>query len=345
MKTTLARLTKATLAVNATVWFLAVPVLAQQATERTPGGGAQGATSHAGSAPSGGSTASSAPASGGGNSQPSGGGSTGGGGYSGRAESGGSNRGGATGGSGHGMPRGGDDRAGSGARATGGAGATSSGGSGATSGGGSGSGATNGPTQGMGGRQGTGRATPRDGSGAGVGTGTGAGNGTGDGVPTYARPRDGHNPVGTAVPRGTVPAAPTGGGGGIYNPGYYGGYGYYDPWGYGYGDAYGGGYSGYYGGYNDPWYGGYPTYPQSTYTSTDEGSLKLKIKPRQAEVYVDGYSVGVVDDFDGMFQRLHLDSGTHRIEVRAPGFEPLEFEVRITPEHTTTYTGELKKIQ
>jgi hypothetical protein len=147
-----------------------------------------------------------------------------------------------------------------------------------------------------------------------------------------------------ARPRGSVPTAPPTGGVGIFVPGgYYGGYGYYDPWGYGYGGA---GYGGYYGGYYDPWYGGYPTYPQSSYTSsTDEGSLKLKIKPRQAEVYVDGYFVGVVDDFDGVFQRLHIDSGAHRIEVRANGYEPLEFEVRITPEHTTTYTGELRKIQ
>jgi len=71
----------------------------------------------------------------------------------------------------------------------------------------------------------------------------------------------------------------------------------------------------------------------------------LKIKPREAEVYVDGYFVGVVDNFDGMFQRLHLDSGAHRIEIRAPGYEILDFDVRITPEHTTTYTGELKRIQ
>ena len=133
---------------------------------------------------------------------------------------------------------------------------------------------------------------------------------------------------------------PPAGGGGIFIPGggYYGGYGYYDPWGYSSG-------YGYYGGYSDPWYGGYPTYPQSSYTSSDEGSLKLKIKPRQAEVYVDGYFVGVVDDFDGIFQRLHVESGPHRIEVRANGYETLEFEVRITPEHTTTYTGELKRVQ
>jgi len=131
---------------------------------------------------------------------------------------------------------------------------------------------------------------------------------------------------------------PPPGGGAIFIPGggCYGGYGYYDPW--------GGAYSGYYGGYYDPWFGGYPAYPQASYTSSDEGSLKLKIKPRQAEVYVDGYFVGVVDDFDGIFQRLHVESGPHRIEVRASGYETLEFEVRITPEHTTTYTGELKKV-
>ena len=68
------------------------------------------------------------------------------------------------------------------------------------------------------------------------------------------------------------------------------------------------------------------------------------MKPRDAEVYVDGYYAGVVDDFDGIFQRLHLDSGPHRIEVRAPGYEPLVFDVRITPDHTTTYQGEMKRI-
>ena len=140
---------------------------------------------------------------------------------------------------------------------------------------------------------------------------------------------------------------PPAGGGGIFIPGgYYGGYGYYDPWGYGSGYGYGG--AGYYGGYYDPWYGGYPVVDmQSSYSSPsndDEGSLRLKIKPRNAEVYVDGYYTGLVDDFDGIFQRLHLDSGPHRIEVRAAGYETLTFEVRITPDHTTTYQGEMKRL-
>jgi hypothetical protein len=123
--------------------------------------------------------------------------------------------------------------------------------------------------------------------------------------------------------------------------GYYGGY--YDPW------WYGPGYSGSYGGYYDPWYGGYPTYyPQGgggygTYQD-DEGLLRLKIKPREAEVYVDGAFVGVVDQFDGAFQRLHIESGVHRVEIRAPGYEPLVIDVRISADRLTTYQGELKRI-
>jgi len=58
-------------------------------------------------------------------------------------------------------------------------------------------------------------------------------------------------------------------------PGYYGDY---YPWGYG-----GFGVGGYYGGYYDPWYygGGY----QGSYDGY-EGRLRLKVKPRQAEVFV-----------------------------------------------------------
>ena len=157
------------------------------------------------------------------------------------------------------------------------------------------------------------------------------------GVPPHARPRDGNEPItGTAVPRGSVPP-PTGGGPVVVT-----GYPYSYPWWFG-GAGY---YGGYYGGYYDPWFGGYDPQPGYSGTSlSDEGALRLKIKPREAEVYVDGYYVGIVDDFDGIFQKLHIESGNHRIEVRAPGYEPLTFDVRITPDHSTTYHGELKKIQ
>ena len=73
--------------------------------------------------------------------------------------------------------------------------------------------------------------------------------------------------------------------------------------------------------------------------------LRLKIEPRQAQVYVDGYYVGVVDSFDGVFQKLGLDGGGHKVELKADGFEPLEFEVLITPGETVTYKGEMKRIK
>ena len=158
-----------------------------------------------------------------------------------------------------------------------------------------------------------------------------------------------------------MPPPPAGGGGTIVTGGvgyypwwWYGGAGFWGAY-YGYGNYYGYGspfgassYSGYY----DPWFGGYPDMQDAapsgggTFVPTlDEGALRLKIKPRDAEVYVDGFFVGVVDDFDGMFQKLHIESGTHRIEVRASGYETLTVEVRITPDHATTYQGELKRIK
>ena len=121
------------------------------------------------------------------------------------------------------------------------------------------------------------------------------------------------------------------------NGGYYGG-GFY-PWGYG-----GLGFGGFYGGSYDPWWddGGYAP---GAYWGSLEGALRIKMKPREAEVYVDGYYAGHVDDFDGVFQRLRVESGPHRIEVRLDGYEPVMFDVRLQPDRTLSYGGELKKIQ
>jgi hypothetical protein len=130
----------------------------------------------------------------------------------------------------------------------------------------------------------------------------------------------------------------TGGGTVIFVPG---GYGFY-PWGYG-----GLGFGGYYGGYYyDPFdtFGPYATYYPSQ-SADDDGALRIKVKPRKASVYVDGYFVGHVDDFDGVLQRLHLSSGPHRIEIRQSEYESLTFDVNIVRDETVTYHGELRKIQ
>jgi PEGA domain-containing protein len=160
----------------------------------------------------------------------------------------------------------------------------------------------------------------------------------GDAVPPYSRPREGRTATGEAVAR----RPGSGGGHTIIVPGGYYGNGFY-PWGWG-----GLGFGGYYGGYYDPWgydsYG-YGPYQSYGYSSGYEGALRLKVKPRDASVFVDGYFAGRVDEFDGIFQRLHLEAGPHRVEIREDGYEPLTLEVRIQPDRTVTYSGELKRVQ
>jgi hypothetical protein len=91
--------------------------------------------------------------------------------------------------------------------------------------------------------------------------------------------------------------------------------------------------------FGDPWYGyGYPwgPYPRpyGYYGFEPEGSLRIEVTPRDAEVYVDGYYAGTVDDFDGTFQRLHIETGEHEIEVYKEGFRPFRQKVYLTPDNT-----------
>jgi hypothetical protein len=108
--------------------------------------------------------------------------------------------------------------------------------------------------------------------------------------------------------------------------------------------VYGGYYGGYYGGtYGaDPWPGGPPP-DDPPAAGDDQGALRLKVKPVEASVYVDGDYVGIVDQFNGVFQRLPLVSGPHLIELRAPDYETLSFDVLIQPGQSVTYHGEMTR--
>lgn len=158
--------------------------------------------------------------------------------------------------------------------------------------------------------------------------------GSGNTDSTVTRPRDGRTAVGQAVAR---PPYAAGGGTTVIVTG--GGYGGYYPWGYG-GLGFGG-YSGYY----DPWwydpyspvYGGGGNYDY-------DGALRLKVKPRDASVYVDGYYAGHVDDFDGVFQKLKIEPGPHRVQLTLDGYETLDFDVRIDPDRKITYSGKMKEL-
>jgi hypothetical protein len=180
-------------------------------------------------------------------------------------------------------------------------------------------------------------------------------------VPNWSRPRGDRPVTGTAVGRVGPPPDPDRDdrGGRYYSPYYYspyysyGGYPYYGygylyypyTFGVGYGLYSGLGWNPYFGEPYDPYYSGSGGYSAGIYNTSEQGHLKLKVKPRNAKVYVDGFFIGMVDEFDGAFQKLALNSGRHKVEVRAEGYETAEFDVLISPEQTVTFQGELKKLQ
>jgi len=89
-------------------------------------------------------------------------------------------------------------------------------------------------------------------------------------------------------------------------------------------------------GYADPW-GPYPyPYPDPYrgYAVDSGASLRLDVRPHEAEVYVDGYYSGIVDDFDGAFQRLHLRPGEHELTLYLDGYRTVHQKVYLTPKNT-----------
>jgi hypothetical protein len=150
-------------------------------------------------------------------------------------------------------------------------------------------------------------------------------------VPEFARPRGGL-PINMAIPRSSAPS-PGDGGVVIISS--------YNPWLYAYDGL---AVSPLYGVF-DPFLFDYGFAPVSTTTpQTDEkGVLHFRVKPRKAEVYIDGGLVGQANEFEGLFHRLRLDAGVHRVELRAPGYQPLVVNVRIQAGESITYRGELEK--
>ena len=176
---------------------------------------------------------------------------------------------------------------------------------------------------------------------------------------------DQRNEVGRAVPRGNVYAphydphygprysprvySPRVYG---YSPGFYGPRSYYRP--YVFRPRYSIGF-GIFLGYPVPYTYSYP-YPIEVYGygaprnevfinpgSTSYGGVALEITPSDAEVFVDGEYAGHVEDFDGTTQPLTLTPGTHRIEVQAPGYEPMTLDVGVQPGQVIPYRGDLRR--
>ena len=114
-------------------------------------------------------------------------------------------------------------------------------------------------------------------------------------------------------------------GGGFYSP-------YYDPF-----------------FYSDPWYGYQYAYPIRPYgygyrTYEPEASVRVEVKPKEAGVYVDGYYAGIVDDFDGTFQRLRVAPGEHEIALWLDGYRTVRQKVYLTQDNTFRVKYQMERL-
>ena len=132
---------------------------------------------------------------------------------------------------------------------------------------------------------------------------------------------------------------------GYYNPWMYPGthwiyrrYGYwydpfaYDPFAYGYYGAdpgYGGGSGGGGGGNND--------------YEPRMGSIRFRVDPKGAQIYIDGALVGTVDEFDGLSSHLEIEAGSHELRLKAPGYEVYTATINVPASRTTTQRIKMKK--
>jgi hypothetical protein len=66
------------------------------------------------------------------------------------------------------------------------------------------------------------------------------------------------------------------------------------------------------------------------------GYLRLNVEPASLlQIYLDGQYVGTPWDYDN--NEIPLAPGSWRVELRAPGYDSVGFDARITAGHTITY--------
>jgi hypothetical protein len=96
-----------------------------------------------------------------------------------------------------------------------------------------------------------------------------------------------------------------------------------------------------------PWVGdsymGYPyaVYPYDSHPTTD---VKVKVTPKDADVYVDGYYAGRAGTLEGILKRLHATPGGHAITVHLEGYRTITEHVYLAPGSTYTLHEAMEKL-
>ena len=72
-------------------------------------------------------------------------------------------------------------------------------------------------------------------------------------------------------------------------------------------------------------------------------TLKLKIKPERAAVFLDGKFVGHAGDFGGAFKSMKISPGKHRVRVELPAYRTFDTEVNLLANQESEIKTELVK--
>jgi len=96
-----------------------------------------------------------------------------------------------------------------------------------------------------------------------------------------------------------------------------------------------------------PWgyypFGFYQWYPYA-YRVSAGAEVRIQVEPKTAAVYVDGVYAGVVDDYDGVFQRLEVSPGGHEITIYQKGFHSIVKRLYVQARKSMNIKGRLEPL-
>ncbi len=75
-----------------------------------------------------------------------------------------------------------------------------------------------------------------------------------------------------------------------------------------------------------------------------DAAVKFDVKPKQAQVYVDGFYAGIVDDYNDWYERLYTAPGGHEITLFLEGYRTHTQRAYLAPDHTFKVKFQMEKL-
>lgn len=76
-----------------------------------------------------------------------------------------------------------------------------------------------------------------------------------------------------------------------------------------------------------------------------QASIKCDVKPKDAQVFVDGSLVGTARDFNNSKHPLYVFPGEHTLEFRHPGHETYSAKLNLLPEQDMRIKVRMNKVK